>query len=220
MSAPTLYLDLDGPILDVSDRYFRVFRDVLISLGSNCPNRAKGRYWRMKRDRRSTAEILEILSERPVRQSDFLNLWLERIELTEYLKLDTVQPGARGQLRQLGKSFDLVLVTLRQRQKNLRSQLQWLRLTERFRSVLSAPPLPSASWKIKRDLIASSAALPTARCIVGDSEVDIRAGKSLGLVTIAVLSGIRNRNALEEFAPDLIIKDLSSFNARLPAVHK
>jgi phosphoglycolate phosphatase-like HAD superfamily hydrolase len=44
--------------------------------------------------------------------------------------------------------------------------------------------------------------------IVGDTEVDIRAGKAVRIKTVAVLSGIRDRAALEAEAPDAIVSDL------------
>jgi phosphoglycolate phosphatase len=46
--------------------------------------------------------------------------------------------------------------------------------------------------------------------IVGDSIVDIQAGKSAGAKTIAVLSGLFNREELKKQKPNLIIKDINS----------
>jgi phosphoglycolate phosphatase-like HAD superfamily hydrolase len=46
--------------------------------------------------------------------------------------------------------------------------------------------------------------------IVGDSVVDVQAGKSAGAKTIAVLSGLFSREQLEKQKPDLIIDNISS----------
>jgi phosphoglycolate phosphatase-like HAD superfamily hydrolase len=50
--------------------------------------------------------------------------------------------------------------------------------------------------------------------VVGDSVVDIRAGKNAGAKTVAVLSGIFSREELEKEKPDLIlesVKELPDF---------
>jgi len=46
--------------------------------------------------------------------------------------------------------------------------------------------------------------------IIGDSVVDVQAGKSAGAKTIAVLSGLFSRGELEKQRPDLIIRDINS----------
>jgi HAD superfamily hydrolase (TIGR01549 family) len=50
---------------------------------------------------------------------------------------------------------------------------------------------------------------PTHAIVVGDTPLDIRAGKAAGTLTIGVLSGIGNQVQLEAEAPTAIIKDIS-----------
>jgi HAD superfamily hydrolase (TIGR01549 family) len=45
--------------------------------------------------------------------------------------------------------------------------------------------------------------------VIGDTPLDIRAGKAAGTLTIGVLSGIGNQMQLEAEAPTAIIKDIS-----------
>jgi len=45
--------------------------------------------------------------------------------------------------------------------------------------------------------------------IVGDSVVDVKAGKSAGAQTVAVLSGLYSKEELARESPDLILKDIS-----------
>jgi phosphoglycolate phosphatase len=45
--------------------------------------------------------------------------------------------------------------------------------------------------------------------IVGDSVVDVQAGKSAGAKTVAVLTGLYSRAELSEVDPNLIIADVS-----------
>ena len=208
MGKLNLFLDLDGPILDVSERYFRVHEDVVRSFENRCLA-DRDEYWKMKRSRKALGEILEKFSERQVSESAFLQEWLKRIESPEYLKLDKLIPGVKKQLYRLKERLDLVLVTLRRNQDGLGDQLRHLDLSPFFSHVLSATPMRSESWKVKRDLIASSGLLSAGNWIIGDSEVDILAGKALGMKTIAVLSGIRNSAVLKEVAPDFIVEDLN-----------
>jgi len=54
--------------------------------------------------------------------------------------------------------------------------------------------------------------VPVDECaVVGDSIVDIHAGKSAGARTVAVLSGLFSRKELEREKPGLIIEDINWF---------
>jgi phosphoglycolate phosphatase len=205
----SLFIDLDGPILDVSARHFRVCADILTMLGNPPSVKNSATYWKMKRNGDSLAVILRKLSKSPVDEAVFSYQWLQRIEQLEYLRLDRVPRFARTQLPKLCEKFDLVLVTLRQCRETLDAQLKELQLFYFFHCILSRTPSRSGTWELKRDLIASSGLLYADSWIIGDSEVDILAGKALGMKTIAVLSGIRNSAVLKEVAPDFIVKDLN-----------
>jgi phosphoglycolate phosphatase len=213
---PSLFLDLDGPILDVSERYFRVHQYILKELGSRRLVRSKSSYWNMKRDRQPLSAILEKLSQPRVDQAAFSRLWLANIESPEYLILDQVIPGATKQLLELGRLFTLVLVTLRHNRNGVHEQLRNLGLQPLLTKVLCQAPAQDRSWEVKRDLIAESGLISNAAWIVGDTEVDIRAGKALGMGTVAVLSGIRNLKNLKAVSPDLIVKDIRHLGMRLP----
>jgi phosphoglycolate phosphatase-like HAD superfamily hydrolase len=51
--------------------------------------------------------------------------------------------------------------------------------------------------------------------VVGDSVVDVRAGKNAGARTAAVLSGIFTRDELEKEKPDLILENINKLPAFL-----
>lgn len=46
--------------------------------------------------------------------------------------------------------------------------------------------------------------------MVGDTEADIITAKNHSVKVMAVLCGIRDRTQLEQYQPDLIVKDLSA----------
>ena len=56
MARPWIFLDLDGPVLDVSGRYHRIHRETVEALGGRpLPS---PEYWEAKRNRVPESEIL------------------------------------------------------------------------------------------------------------------------------------------------------------------
>jgi phosphoglycolate phosphatase-like HAD superfamily hydrolase len=209
----TIFLDLDGPILDVSQRYYRMHCDVLAGLNlpsapARRPVKDRQTYWKMRRAGRPLRDVLAKTGGGKINENEYKREWLRRIESLNYLEHDAVIPGARAEVARLSKAHVLVLVTLRRNRKGLESQLKRLGLRRYFHKVLSTAPLARESWKIKRELILSSGLLDRSSWVVGDSEVDILAGKSLRLKTVGVLSGIFNRRRLQEINPDFILEDI------------
>ena len=52
--------------------------------------------------------------------------------------------------------------------------------------------------------------MPPERAVyVGDSRIDIRAGKAAGMKTAGVLTGMEDREALEREGPDVIIESVA-----------
>lgn len=201
----TIFFDLDGPILDVSERYFRVHRDIVEYLGGTTMD--KMTYWRLKRDRQPLSALLAMIGN-PTSEQAYRTHWFHKIELMRYLRHDRVNRGAREKLKELEKHHTLILVTLRQRRGHLSAQLEKLSLRPVFAAVLSASPVGADGSHVKQRLIGESGYLNGESLIVGDTEIDVRAGKGLGIPTVAVLSGIRNRDRLAEEAPDCIVEDI------------
>jgi phosphoglycolate phosphatase len=202
----TFFLDLDGPLLDVSERYFRVHVDILSRFGVKYAD--KPTFWNCKRDRRGLSSLLAE-SGVSLDEDAYSRFWLETIESDEYLVYDRILDGVGALLEDLGRDHSLVLVTLRRRGGAVQDQIRKLGLRRFFSVVLTAPPTPQDSWRVKRSLIESSGLVNASSWVVGDTEVDVLAGKSLGLTTVAVLSGIRNERCLRQLAPDFILSSIT-----------
>jgi HAD superfamily hydrolase (TIGR01509 family) len=122
-------------------------------------------------------------------------------------------PNVEQTLHTLSRHFALALITLRYVVKNqVIDELEHLGLRKHFRAIVTAldvekpKPFPDALL-----VAANILGVPIGQCaIVGDSVVDIQAGKSAGAKTIAVLTGLFSRRELEKEKPDLIIKDVKS----------
>lgn len=208
-----IFFDLDGVLLDVSERYFRVYCDIMKTFGRQTVD--KTTYWDLKRDQQPLSLLLAIGGNRHISEEAYRAQWLHNIELPEYLEYDTVIPGALEQLKRLQQYRRLILVTMRQRRDYLEEQLDRLCLSSFFVALLSAALTRAEGWETRRHLISESGLLSEDALIVGDTEIDIRTGKSLGLTTVAVLSGIRNRKRLAHEHPDLIVEDINALSSIL-----
>jgi len=122
-------------------------------------------------------------------------------------------PNVKKTLQTLSQHFPLALITLRYVVRELViDELRHLGIKKYFRVVVTAldvekpKPFPDA-------LLLAAEKLNTliVECaLVGDSIVDIQAGKTAGAKTIAVLTGLFSHEELKKQKPDLIIKDVNS----------
>lgn len=206
----TIFFDLDGPILDVSEKYYRVYSDILSQNGFKVLS--KSEYWNAKREKISDIEVLQKSSAEP-----FIEKYLHErkllIEADPYLFYDKLQVGALHILETLYKKNKLILVTLRTYPEQLYKQLEYLNIKKYFFSVLSSGEEANPRWKIKYNLIKNflNKKMSTGNILIGDTETDILAGKELGFKTIAVLNGIRTEEILLKTNPDIIMKSIKDF---------
>ena len=195
----TIFLDLDGTLLDTSPRHYKLYQDILNEKGVSESKVSPEKFWSMKRAGIKTCDILpEFFSEEAI--TSFEEEWLQKIEKKSYLQYDELFPEVKNVLLNLNKEFDLVLVTLRNNTANLHWELRNIGLENYFKSIISgkAP---------KKKLVESYLiGRPNERCIiVGDTEEDIKTGLELKMLTISVTCGIRSREFLEQFNPDFYI---------------
>ncbi len=207
-------LDLDGPILDVSDRYYRVYSDTLRSIGKQPVGEEA--YWNKKRERISEPEILAASG---VRDGELIQAYLkqraERIESPEYLRFDRVWPGTADALKVLRSGAELTLVTMRQSVDQLNRQLDRTGLSDSFDCVLAGPAELRGASRAERKaqlVRAHYGQDDLSGWFVGDTETDIRAGRLLGIRTLAITFGIRTVEHLEAVAPDLVLHSPAEFH--------
>jgi phosphoglycolate phosphatase len=202
-------IDLDGTLVDSRVRQHRCYADILTSHGFSTLD--IDTYWSRKRARVPNATILAETGADAI-YPEFAALWLASIEQPSLLVLDEVIPGSvdtLGRWRAAGSV--LALVTLRQSEAGLMSQLRRTGLADRLDLVVRCDPTGRAAGKAA-DLAAALAArgwsMPS--LWVGDTEVDIEAARAIGATAWAVTSGIRNREQLSNAGPDLVAADVAS----------
>ncbi len=204
----TIFFDLDGPILDVSERYYRVHSHITDTLGY--PVCDKSTYWEMKRKRRPIDELLYLDKQAETNRISALYSaqWLQLIETEGYLAYNEIVPGVLETLEILRERYSLVLVTLRRFEDNLNRELARLGIKSLFNDILCDHSKSVPGWVVKKELILGKGPVARADLMVGDTEIDILAGRELGITTVAVLNGIRAPELLEETKPDFLIPDI------------
>lgn len=205
-----IFFDLDGTLVDVLPRHYRVYSETVTAFGGK--PLGKDEYWDLKRAKTLWPEILSKSGLDPNIKESFLQDFIKKIESPAYLAMDELIPGARQVLDGLYKTDELFLVSLRRNAGNLNEEVQRLELGSYFQKILSAHSETDGSDK-KTELIKNELHQGKPALIVGDTEADIKTGKQLGLTTVAVLSGIRNKGFLDNLKPDYMINDIGEFTA-------
>ena len=213
----TLYLDLDGTLIDGRRRHYQAYAESVSGLGG--APLAPTTYW--ARRRRGTSSLALLGHFEDTYRQRFQVEWLARIESPVYLRLDTLIPGTRRALTALATQHDLSLVTLRRDRSSLLEQLSSLGLIDFFSAVHSRGN--SLRGRSKASLIRLATPEVDGRSIVvGDSEEDVHAAREIGLACVCVVSGVRNRSYLEKLRPDWIIDSIAQLPpiTSSPAIHE
>ncbi|MDZ8081758.1 MAG: HAD family hydrolase [Nostoc sp. DcaGUA01] len=215
-----LITDFDGPIIDVSERYYRVYQ---FCLEKTCrPDQSvkelpKAEFWELKRKRVPEKQIALNSGLDEAQAQEFAQLRRQTVHTQPYFEYDTLAPGAVDALLKIQQAgVDLAVMTMR-RVRELDYAFQKHDLGRFFPEnrcyCLSNDYVKTRDIEDKPLLMARAIEeLPAAAdtWMVGDTEADITAAKKHGIKAIAVECGIRDRTQLELYHPDLIVKDLSA----------
>ena len=214
-----LITDFDGPIMDVSDRYYRVYQQCLAEtkrLGQPVRELPKAEFWDMKRARVPETEIAILSGLDAAQARDFAQKRRDTVHTLPYMIYDRPVPGAVETLEKVQRAeVDLAVMTMR-RVRELDEAFNRCNLGQFFPEnrcyCLPNDYVKTGDIKDKPLLMAKALAeLPQASDVwmVGDTEADIIAAKTHGVKVIGVLCGIRDRTQLEMHQPDLIANNLS-----------
>jgi phosphoglycolate phosphatase-like HAD superfamily hydrolase len=201
----TLFLDLDGTLTDISKRLFDVYVTCLEAFDGT--PLAQSEYWELKRDKKSWSEILALSGVGPESENEFLEKFISIIETPEELDKDTLFDDVLPHLKDLSNQHQLILVSLRRNRNELLSQLERLGIKDFFTTVLSGHSETAEGTLTKKAEAISEwgGGADHSAISIGDGEADIASAKQLGIRSIAVTSGIRNRVQLEKYSPDIIV---------------
>ncbi|MFB2979223.1 HAD family hydrolase [Microseira sp. BLCC-F43] len=212
--------DFDGPIVDVSERYYRVYQFCLEKTSRqerSVRQLSKDEFWQLKRARVPEREIGMISGLDPAAAQEFATMRRQTVHTLPYFHYEALIPGAVDALEKVQRAgVDLVVMTMRR-------EIELDYALERFELGRFFPP--NRRYRLSNDYVKTQdidekpllmqqalKELPIAEdtWMVGDTEADIVAAKTNGVRAIAVLSGIRDRVELEAYLPDWIVNDLSA----------
>lgn len=225
----TVFCDFDGPLVDVSDRYYTTYQLALAHTQAYYQGKGialpiqvldKHQFWQMKQDRTPDKEIAMRSGLQGEQIQAFLGCVGKIVNQPELLHKDKMQPGINWALGLLHcKGVRLVLVTLRC-QSQATQMLRNYGLSRLFSNIYGTEDAQAAYQnyaEMKTELLAKAIAeqrelgLPIQPAwMIGDTEADIIAGKALGIPTIALTCGIRSQSYLKQFHPTRIHSDLLS----------
>jgi len=209
--AHILYLDLDGTLLDIREKYHRLHCRIALDLGREPLPR--GTFGARKRSGAALEVLLPDWEE--AARAEYSRRWLAEIERPLYTRFDRLVPGARESLVRLAPRFELVLVTLRREGEELRRQLRSLGVAQLFSRLLVRGDHGGAELTKAQLLRLTVPPDERGSIVVGDSEEDVRAARALGSPFVAVLTGVRDRAFLAALGSDLIIESVAQLPAAL-----
>lgn len=222
----TVFCDFDGPVMDVSNRYYSTYELALTQTKALYKQQGvelllepltQERFWSMKQNRIPDAEIAWGSGLRGEQVEVFLQQVRAIVNQPQLLEKDRLQPGVKWTLSLLhSRGVRLVLVTLRE-QNQVTQILQNHGLARLFSAVWGTQDSGAAynnyaevKTQLLQAAIAQEKIAKESSYMVGDTEADILAGKACGVETIALTCGLRSRSYLEQFNPSHIINDLLS----------
>jgi phosphoglycolate phosphatase len=213
---PTLVFDLDGTLLDVSARHHHVYSSVCVALGGGPLARAE--YWKLKRQRTPLNEILAKSGLDDSKVEAFEAQFAELIEVPDSLGFDVLFPDTIPVLTRLAATYRCGLVSLRSSTTALRAQLAVFALTPFFEIVETAPAGSDPAFQ-KARLIRRTVPDDDPAVVIGDTEADIAAANALGYISIAVSSGIRDRDILKKENPRYLVDTIGGVEGALRRAH-
>ncbi len=227
----TVFCDFDGPVVDVSDRYYSTYQMVLADTArfyrefspelraANPPQQVltKAQFWQMKQNRRPDREIAQLSGLDGEQIDFFLARVLKIVNRPALLQQDKLQPGVSWALNLLQTAgAKLILVTLRDRDE-ANNILEQHRLRSLFTAIYGTDNSQAAYQnyaELKTQLLDraicehSSQVSKHDAWMIGDTEADILAGRAMGIPTIGLTCGIRSHQQLNLLQPTRIETDL------------
>ncbi|MBD2105008.1 HAD family hydrolase [Leptolyngbya sp. FACHB-261] len=215
-----LFTDFDGPIMDISERYYQVYLYCVAQTkrqGQLVTTLSKADFWALKRDRVPEVEIARRSGFDEEQAAAFAKLRRATVHTDEYFPYDQLAPGAVEALEMLKEyEVELGVMTMRHR-RELLPVLEQYDLGRFFPEThiycLDDDYVKTGDTNDKPLLMARTLAeLPVAETVwmVGDTEADLLSAKNHNIPVIGVLSGIRNREQLAKYEPNYIVPDLAA----------
>ncbi len=197
-----IFLDLDGTLLDIDDRWYQLHLDLAAYYCFNPIPKKK--YLLYKKNRIDEKKIIKETNIDPKKIHLYIKKRIVSIELWKYLVLDVVKPGVIKLLRKLSRKYRLVLITKRKKLKNCLAELKKIKLVDYFSKILITQG--EAKYTIIKKYFHDNEIKDA--LIVGDTEDDYELAKRLHCKSVLVTNGARSKKALRHIEPDYKVNSL------------
>ena len=184
-----VYFDLDGTILDVWKRTWRVY--TVLAKRFNLKPIPFEKYRRLKRNQFTEYEFFE----KVVSKQKYLLLKRGLIEQEAYLDLDYVNDQIMDVIESFSKDQNIGILTYRQSRGRLIAQLAKLRISQYFERIINVD-------SSKEDYLKRLATL-----YIGDTVDDIRCAKRAGVAAVGCSWGLVHPSILSLAKPDYLVKN-------------
>lgn len=184
-SKSKIAIDLDGTILDSTQRHTVVLKDILLDLNQNISLQD---YLEYKREGFNTESYL---IHKGI-NTDFAKIiskkWMQLIEKESYLNLDNLYFDSLPFLEKSFTDFDLILITARNNSAMAFSQIKKLGINKYFKYIFVVNNGAKSSAS-KVDILRTYNPL----VIIGDTEVDYETAVSLNIKFHGLNRGFRSK---------------------------
>ncbi len=194
-------IDFDGTIVDVWERYYRIFIEYFkVDI-------SKEDYKKIKKIFPYDIDLIEYLKlENSNEYYKFKKKYLEDIE---YLKKDTLLIE-KEKILKIFKLSNVILLTIRNNKRNFENQLKFLGLNEIKRKTIV---LHSLDKKVKKEFVLKNRDLFSESILsIGDSETDLEIGTLSFAKSYFVNTGLRNQNKVKDNYDFIILDSINQFN--------
>ncbi|MBE0669761.1 MAG: HAD family hydrolase [Anaerolineales bacterium] len=213
-----LCFDVDGTLSDTDDLYVQKIRDFFPRILFKDPDHSARRFimW------------IEAPGNALLGLADTLHLDDEMVAVINWIsrrkkhssKKFLLVPGVDSMLKQLHGRYPMSVVSARD-ERGTMAFLEQYNLAQYFDAVVTG--LSAKHTKPYPDpvlLAAQKMKVPPENCLmIGDTTVDMRAGKSAGAQTVGVLCGFGEEPELEKMGADLILEDTTKLLDILKPYH-
>lgn len=193
MAYGRIVFDLDGTLVDASDRLYDLFVRLVPAAGLS-----KAAYWELKRKKVNHVKILSTICgfDRSAIEA-FEHDWLGLIESSWCLEKDRLYSGVPDSLISLRKAgYKLYIATARQFPEVARSEIERFGLDRLVDEVVVTGP-----DRDKLRALSKMAEFTSMDAFVGDTGKDVLLGKHFGARTFAVSYGFLSRESLLDYSP-------------------
>lgn len=216
-----IFTDFDGPIMDVSDRYYQVYlycSEKIARPTQELKILSKLEFWELKRSQVPEKEIASLTGFVEEKQAiAFAHLRRATVHTDPYFAYDQLLENAVPALEKAqAAGIELAVMTMRRR-RELEPVLDRYNLRRFFHSdqifCLDDDYVKTVDTQDKPKLMKlAQTQLPPVQeqWMIGDTEADIIAAQTYNIPAIAVLSGIRNHTQIIKYKPNQIVSNLSA----------